>query len=164
MNKNLIKIISTILIALSNTNLYSQNINIAKAEILKDNLSIIIPKISLAKELYPNDKINNTVDKNIEVIETSTMPDVPYSNLILASHSGNSSIGYFKHLDKLNINDEVYISYKSKKYKYIIKSIYDQEKTGYIKIKRDKSKQTITLITCKKGTNKQTVYIGYQRL
>lgn len=138
------------------------DLNIAKGESLDKGLILEIPKISLNKELYPNDKTHNTVDKNIEVIEKSTMPDVSHSNLILASHSGNSEIAYFKHLDKVEINDEAYIYYKGKKYRYLIKSIYDQEKTGYIKIKRDQTKKTLTLITCKKGTNKQTVYIGYQ--
>ena len=51
------------------------------------------------------------VDKNIEVIEGSKMPDVARGNLILASHSGNSDIAYFKHLDMLTYNDVVYIYY-----------------------------------------------------
>ena len=82
-------------------------------------------------------------------------------NLILASHSGNTDIAYFKHLDRLNINDIAFIYYKSIKYKYIITNIYEVEKTGYVDIKRNKNKQTLTLITCKKNTNKQTVFIGY---
>ncbi len=119
-----------------------------------------IPLINLKQEFYPNDKIKNDVNKNIEVISGSSMPE-GNGNLILASHSGNSSISYFKNLDKLKINDIAYIHYKNKRYKYIIKDIYDVLKTGYVTIKRDKTKQTLTLITCKKNTNMQTVYIGY---
>ncbi len=120
-----------------------------------------IPKINLKQGFYEYSSYLNTVEKNIEVIETSQMPDVKNSNLILAAHSGNSKIAYFKHLDRLNVKDEVYIYYLGKKYKYIIDNIYDREKTGYIDIVRNKGRNTITLITCKKNTNLQTVFIGY---
>ena len=126
-----------------------------------DNPVIEIPKIDLKKEVYPNDASKNTVDKNIQVIEGSSMPNVDGGNLILASHSGNSSIAYFKHLDRLNYNDEFYIYYKDVKYRYVIGDIYDVPKTGYVEIKRDRSKSATSLITCKKGTGMQTVYIGY---
>lgn len=120
-----------------------------------------IPKINLRQGFFEYGSPLNTVDKNIEVIETSQMPDIENSNLILAAHSGNSAIAYFKHLDQLEIGDIVYINYQDKQYKYIIDNIYDKNKTGYIEIIRDKDKNTITLITCKKNTNMQTVFIGY---
>ena len=53
---------------------------------------------------------------------------------------------------------------KSKDYlNSIIDDIYDKEKTGYIEIIRNRNKNTITLITCKKNTNLQTVFIGYMK-
>lgn len=118
-----------------------------------------IPKINLNQEFYPNDKFKNNVDQGIQVIDGSIMPD-KNGNLILASHSGSSSIAYFKHLDLLNVGDKVYVIYNGMKYSYVISNIYDVEKTGFVEIKRD-NRQTITLITCKKNTNKQTVFIGY---
>lgn len=126
-----------------------------------ENPIIEIEKIDLKQEFYPYDKDKNVVDKNIQVINGSKMPDVVNSNLILASHSGNSSIAYFKNLDKLNVSDTVYIYYKDRKYKYVIADIYEVEKTGYVEIKRRHDKNTLTLITCKRGTNKQFVFIGY---
>ena len=126
-----------------------------------NNPVLEIPKVNLKKEVYPNDASKNHVDINIEVINGSSMPNVSGGNLILASHSGNSEIAYFKHLDMLGYNDEFYVYYKNIKYKYVIGDIYDVPKTGYVEIKRDKSKSATTLITCKKGTNMQTVYIGY---
>ena len=155
MPQGLIKIITI-------ATLITTNFQLNIAEGIAENSFIEIPKINLKQEFYPNDKEKNQVDKNIQVIETSKMPDIPQGNLILAAHSGSSQVGYFKHLDKLKINDSVYIYYQNKKYKYVIKKIYDVEKTGYVNIKRNKNKQTLTLITCKKNTNKQTVYIGYQ--
>ena len=153
MSKNLIKVVSLLIIPIQ--------LNIASADIqTKTNPILEIPKINLKQEFYPNDKEKNNVDKGIQVIETSKMPNKK-GNLILASHSGNSKISYFKNLDKLNINDIVYIYYQNKKYKYIITNIYDVEKTGYVDIKRNKNRQALTLLTCKKNTNKQTVFIGY---
>lgn len=120
-----------------------------------------IPKIKLKQGFFEYSSPLNDVDKNIEVIETSKMPNVKNSNLILAAHSGNSKIAYFKHLDELVIGDTVFLYYGNKKYQYVIKDIYDRNKTGYIEIIRDKNKTAITLITCKKNTNMQTVFIGY---
>lgn len=121
-----------------------------------------IPKINLYKEFYDYESPLNTVEKNIEVIEKSKMPDIKNGNLILASHSGNSNIAYFKNLDKLKLKDLIFIHYNGKKYKYIVENIYDVKKTGYIEINRNKNKTTLTLITCKKNTNLQTVYVCYQ--
>jgi len=151
-SKNLIKVATLIITTFQ--------LNIAPADISNENPVLEIPKINLKQEFYPDDKEKNTVDKGIQVIETSKMPNQK-GNLILASHSGNTDIAYFKHLDRLNINDIAFIYYKSIKYKYIITNIYEVEKTGYVDIKRNKNKQTLTLITCKKNTNKQTVFIGY---
>ena len=125
------------------------------------NPMLEIPKVNLKKEVYPDDPVKNDVDKNIEVIEGSSMPDKTRGNLILASHSGSSDISYFKHLDMLTYNDEFYVYYKNTRYRYVVGDIYDVEKSGYIEIKRDRSKNAVTLITCKKNTNKQTVFIGY---
>jgi LPXTG-site transpeptidase (sortase) family protein len=150
---------SMILLTFANNMNYKTTI--IESQFYYENPVIEIEKINLKQEFYPNDKEKNNVDKNIQVIETSQMPEQINSNLILASHSGNSSIAYFKHLDKLKINDSVYIYYKNKKYKYIIYDNYEVEKTGYLEIKRKQDKTTLTLITCKKGTNKQLVFIGY---
>jgi len=153
MTKNLIKAALLMITTLQ--------LNIAQADIQAQKNPILeIPKINLHQEFYQTDKEKNNVDKGIQVIENSTMPNKK-GNLILAAHSGNSDIAYFKNLDKLNINDITYVYYQNKKYKYIITNIYDVEKTGYVTIKRNKDKQTLTLITCKKNTNKQTIDIGY---
>jgi len=119
-----------------------------------------IPKIGIYNNLYKIDSPLNTVDKNIEVLKSSDMPDVKGGNFILASHNGLSSIAYFHDLNKLEVGDDVYISYNGVDYRYFIHHIYDVMKTGKVEIKRDKSKSAITLITCK-GEDKQLVVIGY---
>lgn len=121
-----------------------------------------IPSINLKRGLVdPSSKYNN-VNYNIQIIDKSTMPDVVNGNLVLASHNGASYISFFKNLDKLNINDKIYVYYGGYKYIYSLSKTYDTPKDGNIEVYRDNSKATITLITCKKNSkDTQVVYIGY---
>lgn len=121
-----------------------------------------IPKINLEKGIYYVDSKYNDVEHNVELLKESITPDKEKSNVILASHNGNSKVSYFNKLYKLNFGDKINIYYKGIKYIYKIANIYDIEKDGIAEIYRDKDKQSITLITCKKNTkDKQQVYIGY---
>lgn len=122
---------------------------------------IEIPKINLRKGLYNVNSSNNNVNRNIEILKESNMPDYQNGNFILASHSGYGSIAYFRNLNKLSINDEVYIYYSGKKYIYKVSDVYEIEKTGKTSIKRDRNKSTLTMFTCKGNTNKQIVVISY---
>lgn len=119
-----------------------------------------IPKISLKRYLYAKDSYQNNVDKNVFVLNDSDMPDKVNGNFILAAHNGNTSVGHFKHLNQLTLNDEVIVYYNNSKYVYKVAKIYDVLKTGTVSIKRDKSLTTITLITCL-GSDRQLVVIGY---
>lgn len=121
-----------------------------------------IPSINLKRGLVdPSSKYNN-VNYNIQIINKSTMPDVVNGNLVLAGHNGASYVSFFRNLDKLNINDKIYIYYGGYKYEYSLSKIYDTPKGGNVEVYRDNSKTTITLITCKKNTkDTQVVYIGY---
>lgn len=118
-----------------------------------------IPKIKLEKGLYNLKSANNDVDKNIQIVSGSSMPDIKNSNLILASHSGNAKISYFKNLNKLEINDKVSIDYKGKTYNYSVVNKYEIAKTGQAKIIRNKNTNTLTLITCVHNTDKQLIVI-----
>lgn len=122
--------------------------------------AIEIPKIDLRRYLYKIDAYQNNVDKNIEVLKSSDMPNISGGNLILAGHNGNTSAGHFKNLHKLVLGDEIIINYNNQNYNYEVSKIYDVLKTGSVAIKRDKSKNTITLITCL-GSDRQLVVIGY---
>ena len=121
-----------------------------------------IPSINLKRGLVdPSSKYNN-VNYNIQIIDKSTMPDVVNGNLVLASHNGASYISFFRKLDKLKINDKIYVYYGGYKYIYSLSKTYDTSKDGNIEVYRDNNKTTITLITCKKNTkDTQVVYIGY---
>lgn len=120
-----------------------------------------IPKINLKKGLNNINSKYNNVSYNIQILKESSMPDIENGNLILAGHNGSSSVSFFRNLEKLKKDNDVFIYYNGFKYRYKIDKFYDVNKTGKVSIKRE-SKTSITLITCKKGTNdKQVVYIGY---
>ena len=119
-----------------------------------------IPNINLKQGFLDISSKYNHVDYNIAIIQTSTYPDVDKGNFILASHSGNSYISYFKNLYKLGVGDYAYIYYNNIKYTYQIVNIYNVEKTGKVAIYRNSNATCLTLITCTKDSDtEQTVYI-----
>lgn len=118
-----------------------------------------IPKIYLERGLVDPSSYLNNIDYNLEWLDGSSMPDEENGNVIIAGHSGNARISYFRNLDKLLIGDEIYLIYNNQTYKYQVTDIYEEIKDGDIEIKRNKG-TTITLITCKYNTNYQIVVIG----
>lgn len=120
-----------------------------------------IPNIDLKRGFYNIDSINNDVSKGIQIIEHSDMPNVKNGTLILAAHSGNGQVSYFKNLYKLLYEDIVYVYYNKYKYKYKLIDIYEVEKNGIVEIKKEKNITSLVLITCSKNNKtKQTIYIG----
>lgn len=118
-----------------------------------------IDKINLEKGIYNINSKNNNVNKNIQLLKESDMPDKKNGNVIIVGHSGNSYIAYFKNLVKLNNGDEAKIFYNGKIYIYNLTKSYEVEKTGKIELYKNKDRQTLTLITCKHNTNKQIVFV-----
>lgn len=122
--------------------------------------NISIPKIDLKRGFVSKDSKYNNVNRNIYIVPESDYPDKEGGNFILASHSGTSSISFFKNLYKLTLGDKVDITYNNKSYTYIITNIYTDLKDGDVAIKRNKNKTTLTLITCTRGDKTtQTIYI-----
>ena len=121
---------------------------------------LTISKIGLKAGIPWKDSSRNNVDKGIYTLPVSNYPDVENGNLVLAAHSGNASISYFKNLWKLSVGDNANVSYNGKTYSYKIVNIYYVEKTGTVQIKRNTKKTSLTLITCTKNDDTlQTVYI-----
>ena len=145
----------------------TENKDNATKEEDKDNKEVInyvgilrIPKINLKRGLVDRKSKYNDIKYNIMIHDKSTDPDVYGGNFILLAHSGNSNISFFKNLDKLKLNDAVYLDYNGKTYEYKLINIYDIEKTGKAIIKKNTKNSTITLITCRSNTNNQIVLIG----
>lgn len=121
-----------------------------------------ISKIGLYKGFYNKNSNLNNVKFNLYVLPESNYPDTESGNLIIAGHSGNYNNSYFANLYLLELGDTVNIHYNNKNYVYKIDKIYNEEKTGRVRILRNKSKTTLTLITCTKDDNyHQTIYIAY---
>ena len=119
-----------------------------------------IPKINIKRGFLNIKDKGNNVNKNLQLIKGSDMPNVKNGNLIIAAHSGNSYISYFKNLHKLSNDDVAYVYFNNIKYTYKVAGKYDAEKNGKVTIHRDNKKNTLTLITCSQtDKTKQIVYI-----
>lgn len=119
-----------------------------------------IPKINIKRGFLNIKDKGNNVNKNLQVIKGSDLPNVKNGNLIIAAHSGNSYISYFKNLHKLSNDDVAYVYFNNIKYTYKVAGKYDAEKNGKVTIHRDNKKNTLTLITCSQtDKTKQIVYI-----
>ncbi len=142
------------------------NLKINKSDIASGKVSdctylgvLEIPQINLLRVFFRIDDQNNDSSKNLEVIKESDMPDVTGGNLIIAAHSGDSSVSHFKNLYKLEKDDIAYIYYNNEKYIYRVFKKYEVMKTGTISIDRDNSKNILTLITCDRTDKmKQIIY------
>ena len=141
------------------SNFYT-TIEIEKEQVKENYIAIIeIPKINLKTGLVDPKSNNNTVEKHVQILNNSSMPDKENSSLFLAAHSGTSSISYFKNLYKLNVHDKVYIYYKNIKYTYQISDKYKEHKNGKITITSPKT-TTLIMTTCDKEKDKQLVMIS----
>lgn len=120
-----------------------------------------IPKINLKRGLFPINDKNNNVDKNVEILQNSDMPNVTNGTLALAGHSGNSRIAYFHKLYKLKENDQVYIYYQNIKYIYQVSKIERQDKDDTISFTKTKDTTELILTTCdQQNKGKQIVVVA----
>ena len=118
-----------------------------------------IPRIGLKRGLVFPLSSSNNVANNIEIIYPYEMPDVDGSTFILAAHSGNLDVSFFRNLRDLELNDLVYVYYNDERFVYRIILYYEEKRTGYISIKKGENKNVIVLTTCK-NKREQLIYIG----
>ena len=118
---------------------------------------LIINKINLKQDLYKIESKKNNIEENVAVMKESNYPNISNGILILAAHSGTGKIAYFEELDNLELKDNITIIYKNKKYIYQITKIWEQEKNGYIKIKKENKKQLILTTCSPKKKNTQLI-------
>ena len=120
---------------------------------------IKIDKINLERGFYSKESKLNNVNKNIQIINSSDLPDKENGNVILAAHCGNSRVAFFNKLSNLELGDIATIYYQGREYSYQLVDNYEIEKSGQANIKRNRDKNVLTLITCKHKTNKQLIFI-----
>ena len=130
-------------------------------QVIIDYIGVIeIPKINLKKGIVSSNSKYNNVNKSIYTISNSTFPnEEEISHIILAGHSGNSYISYFRNLKKLKKDDLIYLYYNNQTYIYSVSKTYEVEKTGSIAV-GIYAKDAMTLITCVDNSNKQLVIVA----
>ena len=106
-----------------------------------------IPTISLKRGLVNQTSKDNNVDRNIEILTPSDMPNVSNSNLILAGHSGSGWNAFFKNLNKVSLDDTINLYFENNKYIYKVNNIYTENKDGTVAI-NNSDKTTLVLTTC----------------
>ena len=119
-----------------------------------------IPKINLRLGFYKINSSNNNVNKNIQLLKGSDMPDKNGGTLIIAGHSGTGYLAFFKNIDKLIIGDKMMIDYQKVQYEYIINNIYEMKKNGKIEINKNINENYLVLTTCSKNKDKQLIITG----
>ena len=133
----------------------------SKYVIKEDNeylFKLIVPNINLSANVYRFESDKNNVNKGIYLAVNYNFESSDKA-IVLASHSGNSDISYFKNLDNLNIGDYVYIKKENLQYSFKLENIYKINKNG--KFRYINEKGLIYLITCdKKNNKKQIVFQG----
>lgn len=118
-----------------------------------------IPKLNLKRGFLDSNDKNNNVNKNIQVLQHSTMPNVENGLLVIAGHSGNARVSFFRNLDKLKEKDLIYIYYKNIKYIYEVQNYYEEQKDGDISIsKADGS--ILILTTCSPTHNDKQLVVN----
>lgn len=119
-----------------------------------------IPQINLKRGFLNINDTNNNVNKNIQVLENSAMPDIDGGLLVIAGHSGSGRVAFFKNLHKLKQNDQIYIFYENIKYIYKVEINYEEDKDGDITINKSND-STLVLTTCSQtDKTKQVVVIS----
>lgn len=112
---------------------------------------LIINKISLKEKIYDINNSKNNIEEHVTILEEID------TTLVLAAHSGTGKIAYFERLDELNINDEIILYYKNKKYKYKITEIWEEKKNGYIHINKSEKRQLVLTTCSPKKANYQLI-------
>ncbi len=139
--------------------LFSKAYHLAKNDLLHaysfNSNVLMIPKISFKEPFY--DTMDPYNDLNYGIMVLDRKDDAP---LVLASHSGDGIHSYFKHLEKLSINDEFFILSAGFSNRYVIKDIFYKEKDGILSLSNVSSSDVILLTCSKKVSNKQVYFIG----
>ena len=129
----------------SNNNTIEESINDKEEQEL---MTLEIPKIGFKGKIYNKNSELNNIDKNIIIMNESDLPSKEGGIVIIGGHSGYGKYAYFKHLNKLEENDEVIIHYLNNTYTYKVVSSHLDSKDGTISISNYNKKNKLFLYTC----------------
>ena len=126
---------------------YNNSGNKVNHEVSEYLMVLEIPKLNLKYGVYDIYDERNNINLNVTILKESILPDKENSLILLAAHSGNSLVSYFKNLYNLKYNDKIYIYYEKEKYTYEVDNIYIQSKSLDFSLPKTTNKKLI-LITC----------------
>ena len=115
-----------------------------------------IPKINLKEGFYHINSKNNNVSNSVTILKESVLTIGSGSIIYLIAHSGTGYLAFFKDLNKLSINDILYLDINNNSYQYVINDIYEVEKNGKIMVNHNIHEDYLVLSTCS-DDNKQLV-------
>ena len=115
--------------------------------------NIYIDKINLNQNFFSYKESN--VDHGIIYLKESDFLNNFY---ILAAHSGNSRISYFKNIYKLNKGDIIKLTVDNKELIFIVYDKYYANKNGKIVLEKN-IKDVLYLTTCDKYNNNRQLII-----
>lgn len=144
---------------LTQPNQDTKNITIEESIQIENPIGYLsIPSINLKNNFYKFTSKHNNIEENITIIKDSKNLNNKDSVFILAAHSGSGKLAYFNNLNKLNLNDEINITYYNIEYTFIVSKIFEQPKQGYINIQKKEYSQLI-LTTCSPTNNEKQLII-----
>lgn len=120
--------------------------------------NITISKISLDAPLYNQNSEHNNVEENVTLLESNPSN----SHFIIAAHSGTGPIAYFKRLEELTIDDEIFLDYNNEIFHYNVIEKYYEIKNGIIHLPAQ-IKDTLILTTCANKKNQQLILIAKKK-
>ena len=117
---------------------------------LKENIigTINIPKINIELPLYLGSTKEN-LNKGATILGQTSMPlGKTSSNTVIAAHRGLTKHQMFRHIDKLEIGDEVKLTTLWDELYYEVKNTKIIDPSEYNQVLIEKDKDRLTLITC----------------
>lgn len=135
--------------------LYIDESTISKSQEFK----IVIPKVDINSKVIPNvnpynkEEYLKALKEGVALAKDTAFPNEE-GNAFIFAHSTDSPLNVTKYnatfylINKLEADDEIFLFYQGKKYKYVVTEtkIVDTNQVEYLKDKT--KKQTLTLMTC----------------
>lgn len=106
-----------------------------------------IPVLDKKFAIYYDNEEANDLEKNVEILTVDVKPGEDKS-IVIAAHSGISTIAYFNGIEQLRKGDEIIIGYQNKEYVYVVDVVYNEKKDGDIRVIEKNERQYLYLTTC----------------
>lgn len=148
--------ISDIKVELNNEDITKED---NKTVFLSPNFGLSIPKINANANVLPNidpfneNEYNNALKNGVAHAKGTALPS-QNGNVFMFAHSAenfyeNSKYNiYFYLLNKLEKDDEIYVSYQNRIFKYLVEEVKIVNKTDIQYLSKHKEYNTLTLMTC----------------